>query len=157
VDLDGDGRLTWVATSGLGVILAMRIPGASVHPGDWRYPGRDPEGTHHQPVPEAGPVAEDKPDLEGNPLLVYPNPARGAGVEIRFNLAAGQTAQLDVVDTTGRILDEARLDTRGGFQPGENAVRWDLANVAPGLYFCRLERQGPEGGSVDLAKIVVLR
>ena len=42
------------------------------------------------------------------------------------------------------------------FKVGENAVRWDLTDVAPGLYFCRLERSGG-AASVDLAKIVVVR
>lgn len=156
-DLDGDGRLTWVATVAEGALVAARMPGAQAVPGDWRMPGGRPEGGNTQAVPGNVAVATDAPDLEGNPLLVYPNPARGDGVEIRFLLDSLEIASLRLFDLGGTELTDARLDLRGGMKPGENAVRWDLAGVAPGLYLCRLERHGPDGDRVDVAKIVVVR
>jgi hypothetical protein len=155
-DLDGDGRLTWTATTGQGALHAMRFPGAAIMNGDWRSPGRWAEGGNNQPHPATRSPARDRPKLDGKPLLVYPNPARN-GVEIRFVLAEDETVDLSLLDLAGRRLTEARLDTRGGFKVGENAIRWDLGNVPPGLYFCRLARAGPSGSTVDMAKIVVVR
>jgi M6 family metalloprotease-like protein len=154
-DFDGDGRLTWVGTTQTGALAAVRLPGARLLAGDWLTPGGRPEGGNYQGQPVLS--LADRPRLDGEPLLVYPNPARGSGVEIRFLLAAGETAELDLLDLRGEPLSDARLDPRGGFRVGENAVRWDLNGVAPGLYFCRLERDGAAGRRVDVARIVVMR
>jgi M6 family metalloprotease-like protein len=147
--------LTWVATLDNGALIAQRFPEARVLTGDWRMPGGRPEGGN---VQDAVPSQNVRgPDLGKDRLLVYPNPARGDGVEIRFLLDSGETAKLTLLDLTGRELTGPRLDRRSGFHSGENAARWDLHGVAPGLYFCRLERRGSRGKQVDLAKIVVLR
>jgi hypothetical protein len=124
--------------------------------GDWRYAGGRAERWYHQIAPNARQPLADEPALD-RPLLVYPNPARGDGVEIRFVLDAGQTASLDIVNAAGRTLPDPALDFRGGPTLGENAVRWSLDGVAPGLYFCRLARSGGGNSRVDLAKVVVLR
>ncbi len=153
--LDADGELTWMATLAGGYLLADRLPGSAAMDGDWRFPGRSPEGRAYAPA-NAGGVRLDRPDLGPDRLRVYPNPARD-GVEVHFLLAEGERAELTVLDLSGRELTGARLDRREGFQPGENSVRWDLSGVAPGLYFCRLERQGSGAGRVDLAKVMVLR
>jgi hypothetical protein len=156
---DGEDGLTWMATTEEGILTAVRFPEAAVHGGDWRMDRGRPEGWNSQPRPEVAPSlpVADRPSLDGKPLLVYPNPARGDGVEIRFVLGGNETARVDILDLSGRPLTGARLDLRGGPKPGENAVRWDLANVAPGLYFCRLERSGGGQDGVELAKIMVMR
>lgn len=154
---DGEDGLTWMATTEEGILTAVRFPEAAVHGGDWLMDRGRSEGWNSQPPPPtAGPVA-GRPLLDGKPLLVYPNPARGDGVEIRFVLGGSETARVDILDLSGQPLTGARLDLRGGPKPGENAVRWDLANVAPGLYFCRLERSGGARSGVELAKIMVMR
>jgi M6 family metalloprotease-like protein len=154
--VDGDGTLTWMATTEEGILTAVRFPDARTRPGDWPVARGGNEGWNYQESPVV-PLVE-KPDLDGGaPLLVYPNPARGDGVEIRFLLETGETARIQILDLSGRPLTAARLDLRGGPKAGENAVRWDLANVAPGLYFCRLERTGGKESGVELAKIMVMR
>jgi hypothetical protein len=156
-DLDAGSRgLTWVATAEEGALVAMRFPEAKPLVGDWRFAGGRPERWYHQTSLTSGNLVAARPEM-GRPLLVYPNPARGDGVEIRFLLAGGETAKIEIVNAAGRPLTDAGLDFRGGPQAGENAVRWDLHDVAPGLYFCRLARAGSGGSRVDLAKIVVVR
>jgi len=137
-------------------LAALRVGGGvDTGHGDWRYLGQKRESGWEQLSPDGGVVAGE-PVLE-HPLLVYPNPAR-EWVELRFLLDAGETADLEVLDLSGKIIDDARLDRRGGFRTGENAVRWDLTDMAPGLYFCRLERSGSSVGSkVDMARVVVVR
>jgi len=156
-DVDGSGRLVWVAPSPEGgLLLARNLPGAAPAAGEWRRSGGRTEGGNYQAVPSGSEPVPGEPAL-GEPLLVYPNPVRGSGVEIRFLLTTGESAQLTLLDVVGRELQDASLDLRGGFRPGENSARWDVGGVAPGLYFCRLERDGPSGRRVDLAKILVLR
>jgi M6 family metalloprotease-like protein len=154
-DLDGDGRLTWIGAAGEGALVAARLPGAVDRDGDWRYPLGTPGGTGRLAgtgVPLGRPAA-----LREEPILVYPNPSRGPNVEIRFVLEAGERARLTLLDVRGRELTDARLDDHGGSRPGENAVTWSVSDVAPGLYFCRIEREGSAGGRVDVAKIALLQ
>ena len=106
-------------------------------------------------MPRASSPATDAPQLEA-PLFVYPNPARD-WVELRFLLEEGESAALEVLDMAGRVVDQARLERRGGFRAGENAVRWDLTGTPPGLFLCRLDREGPGGTRVDFARVVVIR
>ena len=140
--------------TGLPSLAALRV-GTGTASGDWRYAAQSREGGSQQLLP-AGQAITGEPVLD-HPLLVYPNPARD-WVELRFLLATGETADLEVLDLAGKIIDDARLDRRGGFRAGENAVRWDLTDMAPGLYFCRLARSGNASGSkVDIARVVVVR
>ncbi|HET9233058.1 MAG TPA: hypothetical protein VFP10_02830, partial [Candidatus Eisenbacteria bacterium] len=150
----------WVGTgedliTGLPSLAALRVGAGAVPIGDWRYSGQARERGHRQLLPPGGPVTAE-PALD-HPLLAYPNPARD-WVELRFLLDSGETADLEVIDLSGNVIDDARLDLRGGFRPGENAVRWELSDMAPGLYYCRLERSGGAAGArVDMARVVVLR
>ena len=142
--------------TGLPSLTALRVgtggPSAS---GDWRYPGQQRERGSEQIQPTGGAVAGQPALL--HPLLAYPNPAHD-WVELRFLLDTGESANLEVLDLSGKVIDDARLDSRGGFRAGENAVRWDLTDMAPGLYFCRLARTGGSTGSkVDMARVVVVR
>lgn len=154
--IGGEDGLTWMATTDEGILAAVRFPEAAAGGGDWLVDRGRTEGWNYQPIPVV--PLDDKPELDGGaPMIVYPNPARGDGVEIRFVLGGSETARVEILDLSGRPLTAARLDLRGGPKPGENAVRWDLANVAPGLYFCRLERNGGALNGVVLAKIMVMR
>ena len=156
-DLDGDGRLTWVGTGDYGELLAFRLPGARALAGDWRFGRGDVEGRGFQAVSPPGPRSPASgPTSARIGCSSIPNPARRAA-EIRFLLGDAETADLKLFDLTGTEIADARLDLRGGFHPGENAVRWDLNDVAPGLYLCRLERNMRGRRTVDMTKIVVMR
>jgi hypothetical protein len=154
-DLDGDGRLTWVAVVEEAALLARRVPGA-VRDGDWRMDGGNPEGTGLAGDHLGGGPIAGRPELGERDFLVYPNPAIRTDVEIRFTLAAGERAEITFLDVSGRERP-ADLDLRGGPQVGENAVLWRVAQVPPGLYYCRLERNGPGGRRVETAPVAVLR
>ncbi len=156
-DLNEEGELTWFAAAEEGVLLATRFPGSVGRSGDWRFPGGRPEGGNVQNgVDESRP---GQPDLDGQELIVYPNPAHGDAVQIRYHLVGGESGSLRIYDVNGRELTDARLlgGAGTGSHAGENAVQWDIRDVAPGLYFCRLERTGDSGGSVTMARVAVLR
>jgi M6 family metalloprotease-like protein len=152
-------EILWLASTDQAALLAVEI-GKNADPvpggvGEWRYSAGGRGRGHHQAAPSANSPATDAPVLE-DPLFVYPNPARD-WVEMRFLLDDGESAALEILDVSGRVIDDARLDRRGGFRAGENAVRWDLTGTPPGLFLCRLERMGPGGSRVDFARLVVIR
>jgi sugar lactone lactonase YvrE len=86
----------------------------------------------------------------GQPLTlalagVWPNPASGRALNVRFTLPAKADARLELLDVAGR-----RVVTRevGALGPGQHAVSLSRgSSVPPGLYFVRL-RQGAETRTV---------
>jgi len=64
-----------------------------------------------------------------------PNPFNPSTV-IRFVLAERSHVRLTIHDVTGRLV---AVLTEGVRDPGMHSVEWRAANVASGVYFCRLE------------------
>lgn len=68
-----------------------------------------------------------------------PNPSRSS-VDLRYSLPAPSPVSIDVIDVTGRRVQEVRIARR---EPGEYVYRWNgrdqAGNQAPaGIYFVRL-------------------
>ncbi len=78
-----------------------------------------------------------------------PNPAT-AGATVRFALARGGHATLDLVDRLGRRV-ASLID--GALPPGEHARPVDLAGLPDGLYFVRLR----VGEAVATQRLVIVR
>ncbi|MBX2893253.1 MAG: T9SS type A sorting domain-containing protein [Saprospiraceae bacterium] len=86
----------------------------------------------HEPLPE--PVA----------LRVYPNPA---GDWVRFQWSAPiSDGVLTIADATGRVVLRAPLQAR------QTAFVWDVANIAPGVYFYQIRS---EKGAAQTGKFVI--
>jgi hypothetical protein len=83
--------------------------------------------------------------MSGSGLRAIPNPA-GPVTRIEFEVGADDArVRVQIFDVEGRVV-RTLLD--GPIAPGRHAITWDGsddsgATVAPGAYFCRLER--PEG------------
>jgi hypothetical protein len=137
-------------------LLASRTPEGATLPGDWRYPDGGPAGGQFQR--EAGVENTGQPDLGDERFVVYPNPAARDNVNIRFLLDSEERAELRFFDVSGSPLPNPVL-TPGpeAYHAGDNVVRWDIRDVSPGMYLCRLERRGPAGTRVETARIVVAR
>jgi hypothetical protein len=88
-------------------------------------------------------------------LAAAPNPAsRAAQPTIRFGLPAASHVRLAAYDVGGRLV---RLLADGRMEGGPHVEGWDLKNsegrqVAPGVYFLRLEA----GGHARSARLVCL-
>jgi M6 family metalloprotease-like protein len=157
VEEEGGDGLTWIAATEQAALLAVHFPDAAPLSGDWRSPGGNPEGLGAWMGEATATPGAPLPGLAEIPLMVYPNPSRHENVQIRFVLETDETAEVALYDVRGRELPGARLDFRGGPFAGENAVVWEVDGVAPGLYFCRLERRGPAGTRVDTARIALVQ
>ncbi len=93
------------------------------------------------------------PSMAAPILSIFPNPAAGPGLRIRYRLPAADQVTIAVFDAGGRLV----RDLRAGRQTaGDHELDWDGldargARVAPGVYLCRLGT----GGAVVTHKIVV--
>ena len=80
---------------------------------------------------------------------IYPNPSiAGSGATIEFTLAASQTARLRMFDIRGRLV--AVLADKA-FASGRHSIRFNAANLPPGIYLCVLET-----GAQRLAKSMMI-
>jgi hypothetical protein len=67
-------------------------------------------------------------------LFAYPNPTNGT-VNINFELNNTANVQLLIYDGVGRIV--ATL-LNNSVSPGKQTYTYDLSNLAPGIYVCKL-------------------
>ena len=118
---------------------------------------------HHKDLAVAGDLPRQSPGhRETTPLPARlalhpasPNPA-GPNTVVRFDIPEpGASVTITIYDVAGRVV---RILTDGRRSAGYFSETWDLKNnrglqVAPGLYFCRMEA----GEFRDTRKIVVLR
>jgi len=110
----------------------MALWGSGVNPGD-----------------RTGP---DGRGIDGPAAVLYqnrPNPATGT-TEIAYWLARDTRVELGVYDVQGRAV--AALD-RGVKPAGLNRARFDVSDLSPGVYFCRLVA----GPLAEERKIVIAR
>jgi hypothetical protein len=91
---------------------------------------------------------EDAAPLAMALVNVSPNPSRGA-FALRFVLAGEGTAEMDVLDISGRRVLHEKLGTLAA-----GAHEWRMSGEAlpPGVYLARLT----QGGASRTARVVVL-
>ena len=63
---------------------------------------------------------------------IYPNPA-SEQVTVSYRLTGNSSTTMQVLDATGRLVKEVRVS------PAEMEVRLSVADLRPGVYFCRLQ------------------
>lgn len=88
-------------------------------------------------------VGVSMPQARQPGVLLLPNPAQGS-VEVRMGSPIANDAELILLDALGRQVQR--------WAPPARRMRIDLANLAPGTYFVRLE----QGAATDTERLVVL-
>ena len=73
---------------------------------------------------------------------VAPNPAPGGRMTVRFTLPSAAPATIELLDVTGRRVDQRTLSGQAGQQTVELG---SATRIAPGLYWVRLRHAGREG------------
>ena len=97
-----------------------------------------------------GPGAANAPGAAFALRGMQPNPGRPGSV-IRFALADGTPASLDLLDVAGRKVWSREVGALGA---GEHSVRIaDGAQLPPGVYLARLE----QGARIATAHVVIVR
>lgn len=81
---------------------------------------------------------------------IRPNPARGGALTVRFTLASGSEASLELFDVSGRRVASRAVGALGA---GSHALALgDHQHLAPGLYLVCLR----QGGNVRTTRVAVL-
>ena len=146
--------LVWVSVSEQGVLSTQRLEAAGPMEGDWRHPRGGVDGSLALDLEE--PRSPKNPALGSTQFIAFPNPVHGDQVSLRFVLEEGEVAHLNIVDVRGASIP-ARLTSPAANAPGENTQVWHLQGVAPGLYYCKLDRVGSQGTRTDLVPVAVIR
>jgi hypothetical protein len=98
------------------------------------------------PTPTVTPTYTATPWVAKNDFLAYPNPARDQ-VMFGYTASGPVTATLDIYRMTGERVASVREQAVGS--PGEVLTMvWNSAQVAPGIYFCRLVVTDSKGTQV---------
>ena len=82
-----------------------------------------------------------KVDVDGNTLILYPNPTQGI-TTFSFNLTTPSVANLGVYDFNGRKCIDV---VTGNFPEGKYSYTVDLGNLSAGLYIVALKTDGKGG------------
>ena len=82
----------------------------------------------------------EKNGYEDLTLKVFPNPINEKAT-IEFYLENKASVQLSILDIHGRIVYETEVSE---LQSGKNQVSFDAGSMAPGVYFCRLQKGDKE-------------
>ena len=71
-------------------------------------------------------------------MKVYPNPAKGV-FDLAFALEAGGVVESSLTDIAGAKLIQHPAQT---FDAGDHRFRFDISDLAPGVYFVQLRVNG---------------
>lgn len=153
LDLDGDGSLELLVADADSLLYAFAPPEAVADGAVWPLWGGDARRSFSLlQSPGTGSPGEGTP-LVGGSVVCYPNPARWRPVTVSYRLSEPAGVTLTVFDPSGREV--ARLEQQG--LASDNALVWDTAGAAPGLYLGRLEVRGASGSQNQLLHIGVLK
>ena len=97
------------------------------------------------PTPTFTPV-----QLEKNSVISYPSPAWGAEVWFLYNLESAGHLDILIYNASGEKVGTLEADAPQG---GYGRLKWDLGNVAPGVYLYRVRWTGPAGKTAWLGEV----
>ncbi len=146
---DGQGR----RQTALDAVRVFNVDASA--PGSFPVPGVDAGRTRVYPgamLPAPAPLPQA--DLRSS-FRLYPNPALGEAVTVRFVADRPVEVSIRAYDLSGREV--ARFDGRGEAGASGSHLRWELGDLAPGLYQLRVRLRG-EGHEVEFPeKLAVVR
>ena len=147
-DAEGDGEADLLVAGDRGRVLFYRLPYAH-EPGEivWPTQAGTPAGTGCYSDSLLAPAPEDAPGLlVPERSYCYPNPANGEDPVLRVFLEERAKVEIEIFDVTGQLVDRIERDGVRGPQD----IRWDVSDVASGLYIVRVEARRP-GAGFDIA------
>jgi hypothetical protein len=142
-----------LARSTNGYVWGTQVVGPAAPPGAWTQSRAgaqkqnrwNPEGVQ-LPVPEATSLAPER-------VFAYPNPAPRGPVQIRYYLAEASPVELTIYDLAG---NEVTSGTATGAPGMDNEWVWDAAQIAPGVYLCRVQASQDGREIVEFCKVAII-
>ncbi len=149
------GSVLLVASSDAGGVHAWRTSsGPMTIPAAWPQYQHDAlhSGMLQSALPSGPPLA--------NALLAdgreynWPNPVYGPTTHIRYYITEATSVHIKIFTVAGDLVTELSGPTYSNM---DNEVAWDVSGVQSGVYFARIEADGPSGNQVRIIKIAVVR
>ena len=84
----------------------------------------------------------------------FPNPTEGNATLIRYRLGEEAEVHIKIFNLAGDLVAEL---SGPGQAHTENEISWDLADIASGIYLCRVEATGASGTKTVFCKIAVAK
>lgn len=153
VDSDGDMEILAVASTGMLYVWDLDAP-CNETSVPWGYDAHDPGRTGLCPqvfIP-AVPVLSDW--MPKRMAYNYPNPNEENFTMIRYRLEQAADVTITLYDLAGETVDTM---TGPGFAQADHEVRWDLTDIASGVYICHIQANGNEGVKEVTFKIGVVK
>ncbi len=153
-DLDQDGRVEIVQTTQSGAVFAWQCPSgiaadgivfgqSRLDPGNNNYIWNPPAGTVLPPESELLPTRR---------AFNYPNPNQDDHTYIRYYLNADADVTINIFDLSGMVIDSFDGPGKGN---SDNEIRWNVSDVASGIYLCRIEAKSASDTQTRIIKIMV--
>jgi M6 family metalloprotease-like protein len=157
LDLDGDSSSIELAiASDDGLLYAWSLPYEfSDRTAQWKGFHNDQSNSGYVHWDPAKHPISAQQELVSN-AYVYPNPAKNGMAKIRFSLSSSAEINVKIFDLAGYLVREIN---QLGFPGTENEVLWrfDLNNMAFGVYIIRLEAVSADKTQYKLIKAAVIR
>ncbi len=84
----------------------------------------------------------------------WPNPVYDSKTYIRYYVSENATVHIKIFTLAGDLVTEFEGPGTAGL---DNEVAWDVTGVQSGIYFARVEADGPSSSQVRIIKIAVVR
>jgi hypothetical protein len=149
----GTDSLVVLARSTAGTVWAQRALARTAQPGAWTQFRGNMQKTNRW---DGAGVAAPQPattSLFEETVFAYPNPASRGPVAIRYYLGESSPVELRIYDLAGNEIRRAQSSGTGGM---DNEWIWDASDVAPGVYFCRVQAMQSGKEVVEFCKVAII-
>ena len=152
-DLDGNGNIDIVCVETAGFVKAWDTGAPFITTNaPWRMTAGDSRNSGYLADTFGKPIVANDEQLSENSVYCYPNPAKAA-TTVRYYLNSDSQVSIDIYDFMGERITGVALV---GSAHVNNEYIWNCADVASGVYYCRVAAKNNSGETWRLIKIAVV-
>jgi hypothetical protein len=152
-DLNGNGSIDIVSVETAGFVKAWDTGAPFITTNaPWRMTAGDSRNSGYLADTFGKPIVANDEQLSENSVYCYPNPAKAA-TTVRYYLNSDSQVSIDIYDFMGERITGVALV---GSAHVNNEYIWNCADVASGVYYCRVAAKNNSGETWRLIKIAVV-
>jgi M6 family metalloprotease-like protein len=153
-DIDGDGFLDYFMLNDRGLLQGWRLD-ASISDCRLWWAQSSYDFTHNPYIPDKLPSLPPKNSelMPAHRVYNYPNPNKNAFTILRYYLREEAYVSIKIFDLAGDLVDSFPGPGSGN---SENEIRWDLTDIASGIYLARIEAKSASATEAHIIKIMVV-
>ena len=154
-DLDGDGFLEIYSLNTKGEFFAWQLEGSGKEESVWWNQSSYRADKNFFIEKKLNSVPADISELmPAASVFNYPNPNKQNFTTIRYFLKDDAEVNIKIFDLAGDAVTSFTGPGQGNIH---NEKRWELSDVASGVYLCRVEANSGSDKSVKIIKIMVIK